>query len=112
VGEDFWGAGILSVQVAATSKEFGRWNLPCPLGLFAVVPPRLTFSELVELNWRRRRIVLPAFWEGVFVIPDVLRWPGAVEEQDVSLDAGIRGEYPVRQADNGVQVEVLGAVPL
>ena len=63
--------------------------------------------EFLELDGRGFGVVLPAFGQRLFVIPDFARRPGAVEEQDVRRDAGVRREHAVGQPDDGVQVEIL-----
>ena len=50
-------------------------------------------------------VILAAFGQRLLVIPDVLRRPGAIEEEQVGRDAGVRGEDAVGQPDDGVQVE-------
>jgi len=43
----------------------------------------------------------------VFVKPDLLRGFAFGEEQEVGLDAGVRGKDTVGQADDGVQVALV-----
>ena len=52
-------------------------------------------------------VVLPAFGQRLFVIPDFPRRAGAVEEQQVRRDARVGREHAVGQADDGVEVEFL-----
>jgi hypothetical protein len=47
----------------------------------------------------------------VLVEPDVFGWCAFAEEQQVGLDARVRGEYAIWQADDGVQVAVFSSFP-
>jgi hypothetical protein len=43
----------------------------------------------------------------VLVIPNLICWTGAIEEEDIGGNAGIRGENSVRQPNNSVEIELL-----
>lgn len=73
----------------------------------ALAPPGDERRELLELDGRGLGVVLPAFGQWRLVMPELARWPGAVEEQEVRRDAGVGREHPVKQPDDGVEVEVL-----
>jgi hypothetical protein len=103
----FLGARVLAVEVATIGDEFGGGNFPGALVLFAFVPPRHERREILELDRRGLGVVLPAFGQRLFVIPDFARRSRAVEEQDVRGNAGVRREHAIGQAHDGVQVEFL-----
>jgi hypothetical protein len=107
VRDVFLGARVLAVEVAAGGQQFGGGDTPGALVLCTLGPPRHKRSELLELDGRRLGVVLPTFGQRVLVIPDLARGAGAVEEQEVRWDAGVRGKHPVAQPHDGMEVEFL-----
>ena len=113
MGDVFLGARVLAVEIAAVRHQFGGGHFPRTLVLFAFIclaglaPPRLTVGKFLELDGRGFGVVLSAFGQRLFVIPDFARRPGAVEEQHVRRDAGVGREHAIGQPDDGVQVELL-----
>jgi hypothetical protein len=75
------GAGILSVEVTAVGEQFGRGNFPGSFVFFALAPPFKTTGEFFELDWLGLCIVLSAFGERLFVVPNFFGRMGAVEEE-------------------------------
>lgn len=100
-------AGVLDVQVVAGIDNSLRRHPPGSLILLPIVPPRQAAGKLLELDRLGLGVVLPAFRQGLFVVPDLPGRPSTVEEEEVGGDAGIGGEDPVGEADDGVEVELL-----
>jgi hypothetical protein len=75
----FLGARILAVEVAAVGQQFGGGDFPSVLVFLALVPPRHARGEFLELDGRGLGVVLPAFRQRVFVIPDFARRAGAIK---------------------------------
>ena len=107
MGDVFFAARILAVEVAAIRQQFGGGDLPARSFLFAFFPPCHQWREFLELDRCGLCVVLPAFGQRLLVIPDILRRAGAVEEKDVRGDAGVGREDAVGQAHDGVEIEIL-----
>ena len=104
----FLGARILAVEIAAVGQQFGGGNFPGAFVFFSLGATMPMHSRRIPRTGSARfGVVLPAFGQRLFVIPDFARRAGAVEEQDVRRDAGVGREHAVGQADDGVQVEFL-----
>jgi hypothetical protein len=101
-------ARVLAVKVAVAIQQFPSTHFPGTVVLLPLLPPLHARPEFVELKRHGFRVVLPTFGKRVLVIPDIPGRPRAVEENHIGGDAGIRCEYAVRQAENGVEeVELL-----
>ena len=74
------------------------------LVLGAVRPPCLLGFELLDPDGLGLVIRLDTLGIGVLVIPDLFRGLAFLEEEEVRLDAGVRGEDAVREPDDGVEV--------
>lgn len=117
-GELFWrqvhgfllGARVFAVEIAAGCQQFGGGDFPCVFVFLAFFPPGDERREFLELEGRGLGVVFAAFGERVFVIPNLARRAGAVEEQKVGRNGGIGREYAIGQADDGVQIEFLQKV--
>ena len=107
MGDVFLGARVLAVQVAAVGQQLRGRHLPGRFIFLPVGPPLDQGGEFLELDGGCFGVVLAAFGERLFVIPDLAGRAGAVEEQDVGGDAGVGGKDTVGQADDGVEVEFL-----
>ena len=70
VGDVFLGTRVLAVEVAAVGEEFGGGDFPGAFVLCALVPPGHEGREFLELDGGGFGVVLPAFGQGLFVIPD------------------------------------------
>src|SRR5579872_587610 len=79
---------------------------PRPLTLLPRAPPLPQRRELLVRDRLRLRVSLPALGQRLLVVPDLLRRPGRVEEQQVRRDRGVGREHPDRQPHDGVQVEL------
>jgi hypothetical protein len=55
-----------------------------------VLPPLDERLELLELERLGLGVALPAFWQRMFVVPDLPGRAGAIEEKEVRRDARIR----------------------
>src|SRR5438876_63231 len=105
--EILFASGVLAVEIASVGDEFGRGDLPGEDVLHALVPPSDAIGELSELEGDGLGVVLPALGERLLIVPDVLRRPRAIEEEDIRWDAGVWRKHPVGQADDSVEVELL-----
>ena len=72
----FLGARVLAVEIAAIGQQFSSRNFPGAFVLFSLVPPCHQRREFLELDGRGFGVVLPAFGQGLFVIPDFARQIG------------------------------------
>jgi len=79
---------------------------PGPFTFGAVMPPTDTISKFLKLDRLGLGIVLAPSGQGLFVIPDSLRRPRTVEEEQVGGNTGVGGKDAVGQAHDSVQVEV------
>ena len=97
----FLGARVLAVEIAAVGQQFGGGHFPGVVRFLALVPPRDERREFLELDGRGFGVVLPAFGQRLFVIPDFACRAGAVEEQQVRRDAG-RARKATRRSKSAV----------
>src|SRR5262249_8855810 len=102
-----YSARVLTVEIAVRIEEFRGRHVPCLIAIFALAPPHDAVLELFELHRLGLGVVLSTLRQGLLVIPHVFRWPGTVEEEDVSRDIGIWREHTVWQADDSMEVELL-----
>src|SRR5262249_14194173 len=79
-------------------------HLPGPFVLLPLGPPLEAVGELLELERGRLGVLLAALGERLLVVPDFLRGTSPVEEEQVRRDVRIRGENPIGQPDDGVEV--------
>ena len=87
-----WCVRVFDVEVVVVGGDvFGR-DFPCFFCFFAFVPPFLFFVKLGKAHWLCFVVCLDAFWELVFVVPDVFGWFTFSEEQHVCGDGGIWGK--------------------
>ena len=109
----FLGTRVLAVEVAAIRQQFRDRHFPSAFVFLPLrartrlVPPFDALSEFLELDGGGLGVVFPTFGQRLLVIPDLACRAGAVEEQDVRRDAGVRRKDAVGQADDGVEVEFL-----
>ncbi len=96
---------VLAIEVAVCGQQFFRRDSPGPVVLLPFVPPGQAGLEFLVLEGLGLGVVLPAFRQGVLVIPDLFCRSGAVEEEQVRRNTRIGCKYTVRQADNGVEAE-------
>src|SRR3989338_2592216 len=71
------------------------------------MPPFQALGELLVLDRLGFGVVFSPFGKRLLVVPDLVCWAGAVEEEKVGGDAGVRCEDAVGEADDGVEVELL-----
>ena len=102
----FLGPRVLAVEVATIGQQFGGGHLPGAIIFSTLVPPRNQRREFLELNRRGFGVVFPAFGQRLFVIPDVIRRFGAIEEQNIRLDACVGREDAGRKTYNSVKIEL------
>ena len=100
------GVGVLAVEVAAVGEQFGGGNFSGAFIFLAALPPNQAAGEFLELDRLGFGIVLSAFGQRLFVVPDFFRRMGAVEEHEIGWDAGVGCEDAVGQPDDGVEIEV------
>lgn len=73
-------ARVLAVEIAVVRQQFRRRYFPGVIVLLAPVPPHHALREFLELDGHGLRVVLTPFWRWLFVVPDLLRRPTAVEK--------------------------------
>src|ERR1041384_7175911 len=100
-------ARVLDVEIAAVLQNIGGGDLPGSVVLFALLPPGDAVGEFFELYRLSFGVVLPAFGQGLLVVPDVFRRAGTVEEHEIGGNAGVGCEDSVWQTDDRVKIEVL-----
>ena len=98
---------VLDVEIAAVLENVGGGDFPCSVILFSFLPPGDTVGKFFELNRLCLREVLPAFGQGLLVVPDIFGGPRAVEEQEIGWDAGVGREDTVGQSHNRMEIEIL-----
>ena len=87
--------GVFEVEVAAVGEDVVGVDAPGVVVLAAVVPPVEAGAEVFKLHGLGFGVVFAARWQGLFVVPDPLRWAGAVKEEEVGGNAGVGGEDAV-----------------
>jgi hypothetical protein len=97
VGDVLLAARVLPVEVAVGGEDLVSGDLPGALVLLAVAPPCLACAELLVLERLCFGVVLSALGERVIVVPDLLRRPSAVEEEQVRRNARVGGEDAIRE---------------
>src|SRR5437588_9689669 len=80
------------VSVRVVFQYILRRNLPCAFVFFSLLPPSHACSKFLELDGCGLGVILTAFRKRMFVIPNLLRWPRAIEEKQVRRNAGVGGE--------------------
>lgn len=88
--EVIFAGGILDVQVVAVFDNPLHRHPPGVLVLLPVVPPCQAIGKFLELDRLGFGVVLPPFRQRLFIVPDLFRRPGAVEEKEVGGDTGSR----------------------
>ena len=101
------------VKVVATRCElFGGETLGlrvavCVFDLSAIHPPLSGVGQVFPQHWSGLGERFVAFGEVYSVVPGLLGCTGVVKEQEVGGDWGVGREHRARQADDGVEVELL-----
>src|SRR4051794_10366888 len=95
---------VLPVEVESGVADLTDPDSPSLLAFDAVFPPLLHRSELLKLERVGLCVVLPALRQGQFVIPNLTRTAGLLEEEQVCRDRRIGREYTGRQTYDGVEV--------
>jgi len=95
---------IVEVEAEAVGLDVGHGYPPRPLTLLPIRPPGLAVGELLEAQRLGLRILLAPLWRRHLVVPDLLRPPRLLEEQEVRGYGGVGLEDTVGEADDRVQV--------
>ena len=66
----FFPARVLAIEVEARGDDISRRDFPCPFVLFPLGPPIKTGFELLKLDRLGLCVILPAFRERMFVLPE------------------------------------------
>lgn len=113
VGDVLLAARVLKVEIAGDKaavtiifQHVLNLDLPRPLVFFALVPPGNAVGEFLELDGLGLGVVLPAFGQRLFVVPDFLCRSTPVEEQQIGRNAGVGREHAAREPYNRVQIEL------
>ena len=108
------GVGILDVEVdgdqgsvVVVLENISSADFPSVIILFSVLAPRKAGSKLLVLDGLGLRVLFAAFRERLFIVPNLVCQAGAVEEEEVGGDAGVRCEDAVGEADDGVEIKLL-----
>src|SRR2546428_11829389 len=95
------------VEVVSGLPDLVDGDTPRIRPVLPVTPPLEQRCELSELKRLRFCVVLAPDGEGMRVIPNLRCRSCPVKEQNVGRYRGIRGEYAVRQPNDGVEVGVI-----
>jgi hypothetical protein len=98
---------ILLVEITTLRKKFVGGDFPCLLIFVSGAPPRQARFEFIKFDGLRLGVIFPSIRQGLFVVPNLPGWSGAIEEQNVGGNSGVRREHTVGQAHDGVQVKFL-----
>ena len=99
-------AWIFDVEVTAVSENILRGNFPGTVGFFPFFPPGEAFFKFLLLHRHGFGVLLPAFGQGLFVIPHVLCRDGSIKEQEIGRNAGVGRKHAIGQTDDRVKVKV------
>ena len=107
------GAGVFDVKidgdkvlVLVVFQNVLGFDLPSLAVRLALVPPLQARGEFLKLHGLGLGVVLPAFGQGLLVVPDVLGGTGAIEKEEIRRDRGVRSEDAVGEPEK-VWVEVV-----
>jgi len=101
-----YGVRVLDVEVVAAFGDVLGGDLPGVFAFLALVPPLLLGLKLLDPHGPGLGVALLPVGVRVLVVPNVLGGPALLKEEQVRLDAGVRGKHAVGQPHDGVQVEL------